>query len=252
MIAENKNWFESWFDSPYYHLLYKDRDEQEAEMFIANLINYLKPSSNAFFLDVACGKGRHAVFMNKLGFKVDAFDLSKNSIEFAKKFENEKLKFFVNEIRKPLKIAQYDFAFNLFTSFGYFVREQDNIDAICAISKSLKQKGVFVMDFMNTKKIVANLVAEEIKTVQHIDFNIKKKIIDNFLVKEITFTDKGKFYKFTEQVKTIYLDDFLNYFKAANLKIIATFGDYNLNAFDENNSDRLILIVTAKNIADFQ
>lgn len=246
MILQNKNWFESWFDSPYYHLLYKDRDQKEAEIFISNLINYLKPAMCSFFLDVACGKGRHAVYLNKLGYKVDAFDLAENSIAFANQFKNENLNFFVNDIRKPLKISQYNFAFNLFTSFGYFINEQDNVEAISAISKSLKPNGVFVLDFMNVKKVIKSIstVQKEIKTIQYIDFNIEKKIINNFIVKEISFQDNGESYKFTEQVKAIFLNEFIGYFKAANLTIIDVFGDYNLNNFDENNSDRLILIGT--------
>ena len=48
-----------------------------------------------------------------IGYKVDAFDLATESIAFAKNFENENLSFYVNDIRKPLKTAYYDYAFNL-------------------------------------------------------------------------------------------------------------------------------------------
>ncbi|NQX98132.1 MAG: hypothetical protein HRT73_09675, partial [Flavobacteriales bacterium] len=44
--SENSEWFEDWFDSPYYHILYKNRDDKEAKDFISNLINYLKPGTN--------------------------------------------------------------------------------------------------------------------------------------------------------------------------------------------------------------
>ena len=47
--TENKEWFEDWFDSPYYHILYKNRDENEAKNFISNLIDFLKPSKNSYF-----------------------------------------------------------------------------------------------------------------------------------------------------------------------------------------------------------
>ena len=110
----------------------------EAEIFIINLLDYLKPLKTDHLLDVACGKGRHAKTMNDLGFYVDAFDLAENSINSAKQFENERLKFYVNDIRKPLNINHYQFAFNLFTSFGYFDDDNDNVRAIDAIAKSLK------------------------------------------------------------------------------------------------------------------
>ena len=53
------SWFINWFDSPYYHILYKNRDEKEAEFFIENLVQYLNLKKRSKLLDIACGKGRH-------------------------------------------------------------------------------------------------------------------------------------------------------------------------------------------------
>ena len=84
-------WFESWFSSPYYHILYKNRDDSEAARFIDNIIRYLDPAPNAKILDAACGKGRHSIYLNRKGFDVTGIDLSEPSIEIAKKHENKKL-----------------------------------------------------------------------------------------------------------------------------------------------------------------
>ena len=63
-------WFETWFDTPYYHILYKDRDFAEAENFISLLIKYLKLPENSKIIDLACGKGRHSIFLNQLGLSL--------------------------------------------------------------------------------------------------------------------------------------------------------------------------------------
>jgi SAM-dependent methyltransferase len=242
-LKKNAEWFEEWFDSPYYHILYKNRDNKEAENFITNLINYLKPSHNSIFLDVACGKGRHSIYINKLGYIVDGFDLSKNSIQIAKKLENESLHFFTNDIRQPLRLNKYDYAFNLFTSFGYFDKNEDNQLSMSSIADSLKKNGVLVLDFMNSKKTINNLNTLEKKQIDTITFDIKKSFIDGYIVKDIHFHDKGKENHFQERVKAISLENFKSYFVSANLKIEAIFGDYNLNPFSEDDSDRLILVV---------
>ena len=78
------DWFKNWFDSKYYHILYKNRDEQEAVFFLNKIINHIKLKKGKV-LDVACGKGRHAKYLNKIGFDVVGIDLSKNSIDLAKK-----------------------------------------------------------------------------------------------------------------------------------------------------------------------
>ncbi|MBL4668768.1 MAG: class I SAM-dependent methyltransferase [Flavobacteriales bacterium] len=241
--SENSEWFEDWFDSPYYHILYKNRDDKEAKDFISNLINYLKPETNNILLDVACGKGRHSLFLNQLGFTVDGFDLSENSINIAKKYENKKLNFYTNDIRTPLKIDHYNLAFNLFTSFGYFNDENDNQQAINAIAQSLKEKGMLILDFMNCNKVIQNLTKKESKMIDSIRFNIKKDYINGYIVKNIDFNTANKSYHFQEKVKAISLTDFKNYFEKANLKMEAIFGDYDLNSFDVNTSDRLIMIV---------
>ncbi|MCB9334627.1 MAG: class I SAM-dependent methyltransferase [Flavobacteriales bacterium] len=238
----NLNWFEDWFDSPYYHILYKNRDENEAEVFVKNLINFVSPTKDSKLLDIACGKGRHAITMSNLGFQVDAFDLSENSIRKAKEFETNNLSFYVNDIRTPLQINHYDLAFNLFTSFGYFENDEDDLCAIKAIRDSLKSNGILVMDFMNVNKVIKHIVEEEIKLIDGIKFHITKKIKDNFIIKNISFQHNKQSFNFQERVKVLSQADFIRYFDAANLKIETTFGNYNLDSFQKNDSERLILI----------
>lgn len=237
------NWFEEWFNSEYYHILYKNRDYAEAELFISKLIQYLLPKKNSLLLDVACGKGRHAVYMNSLGFSVDAFDLSKNNIKFAKQYESNSLHFYVNDIRNPLNINTYDFAFNLFTSFGYFTNEQDNYNAIAAIANSVKDNGKIIIDFLNVEFVINNLIKQEVKVIDGITFNIAKKIENGFITKEIKFLDEKEEYSFYEKVKAISYEQFKAYFDYANLNIVDTFGNYNLKPYDKNSSERLIFVL---------
>ncbi|GAB3824781.1 hypothetical protein GCM10028895_33590 [Pontibacter rugosus] len=56
-VKHEVEWFSTWFDSPYYHILYKDRDMQEARHFMDKLLAYLHPKPHEKILDLACGKG---------------------------------------------------------------------------------------------------------------------------------------------------------------------------------------------------
>src|SRR5690606_31577917 len=166
-------WYASWFDTPYYHILYKDRDYAEAQLFMDNITSYLNLPENAKILDLACGKGRHSVYLNQIGYNVTGADLSENSIAEAKKYENKTLHFCVHDMREPFKDQAFDAVFNLFTSFGYFENDEDNLKTLIAIRDSLSEYGFGVIDFMNVENVVKNLVPEEIKTVENIDFHIK-------------------------------------------------------------------------------
>ena len=103
-LHKENDWFVSWFDSPYYHVLYKNRDDSEAQQFMTRLTDYINLESGDTILDVACGKGRHATFLASLGFQVTGMDLSNNSIEFASQFENENLQFLTHDMRKPMDL----------------------------------------------------------------------------------------------------------------------------------------------------
>jgi SAM-dependent methyltransferase len=235
-------WFEAWFDSPYYHILYEDRNDAEAELFMDNLIDFLQPEKNARFLDLACGKGRHAIYLNIKWFQTIGIDLSPESIAYASQFENDTLQFYVQDMRKPFRINYFKYVLNLFTSFGYFEQERDDIAVMHTVYKMLQPKGIFVIDFMNSQNVIANLVAEEKKQVGNITFQINKYLENNFIVKRIRFSDNGKNYDYQERVKALTLNDFEKYLSAANLKTVHLFGNYQLQPFNAGTSDRLILV----------
>lgn len=238
----SSNWYSKWFDSPYYHVLYKDRNFEEARHFIDNLIHHLQPPEDSSILDVACGKGRHAIHLNKKGFDVTGIDLSKESINAAKKSENEKLHFYQHDMLYPFRENSFDYVLNLFTSFGYFDEKSQNEKAVKAMSSNLASCGKLVLDFMNVGLVKKNLVSKETKETGGIKFNIKRFIESDQIVKEIRFIDKKKEYFFTEKVRAIDKAEMTGYFEAAGLKVTETFGDYSLSPFDENNSERLILV----------
>lgn len=240
MSVNTENWFASWFDTPYYHILYKDRNDDEAQAFMENLTSYLNISDTCEVLDLACGKGRHSIFLNSIGYKVTGADLSPQSIEHAKQFENDRLSFVVHDMSKPFG-KQFNAVFNLFTSFGYFEDEADNLNTIKAIKASLKPNGVGVIDFMNIDYVINNLVAENTKTVDGIDFHQKRYVENGYLIKDINFEANSKLHYYQERVKTLTIDDFEDLFNKAGVSLIEAFGDYKLNPFNRATSERLIL-----------
>ncbi|WP_339698410.1 class I SAM-dependent methyltransferase [uncultured Marixanthomonas sp.] len=241
MQKETDTWYTSWFDTPFYHILYKDRDYEEAGFFMKKLTSFLNLSEKSKILDLACGKGRHAKYLNKIGYDVTGVDLSNSSIEYAKQFESKNLHFEVHDMCLPYP-DKFDAVFNLFTSFGYFEKENDNLRTIKSIKEELKPNGYGVIDFLNTDYVLNNLVPSEVKTVDGIDFYIHRYLEEGYIFKDIRFTHENERYFYTERVKALRLEDFKNYFFEAGVKLVNCFGDYHLNKFDKNKSERLILI----------
>ncbi|MEQ8926836.1 MAG: class I SAM-dependent methyltransferase [Fulvivirga sp.] len=236
-----KEWFGEWFDSPYYHVLYKHRDHEEAQAFIDNLTDYLDVSKSHKILDLACGKGRHSIYLNKKGFDVVGVDLSAQNIEYAKRYENDRLHFDIHDMREPFAHEEYDFILNLFTSFGYFDTKEEHLRAIKSVADSLKPGGIFILDFLNPYTVVHHLKPNETKRIGEIEFNISKHLsADDYIIKDIEFNDGGKQYHFQEKVKALRRKDFLAFFLKAGLTIEHVFGDYELSPYLAEESDRMI------------
>jgi SAM-dependent methyltransferase len=240
-ISTSQDWFASWFDTPYYHILYKNRNNEEAQLFIDNLTHYLNLPENATILDLACGKGRHAIYLNSLGYKVTGLDLSENSIKEASKYSNETLDFQVHDMREPYR-KEFDAVFNLFTSFGYFEDVNDNQKVLSAIKTSINEYGFGVIDFFNAEVVLQNLKPEETKVIDGIEFRISKYQKNGFIHKEIRFEAEGKQHFYTEKVACFFLTDFEKMIEEAGMYLLDVFGDYKLKKFYKNESERLILI----------
>jgi hypothetical protein len=179
--------------------------------------------------------------LNQLGYDVTGADLSENSINAASKSSNEKLHFVVHDMRISFE-EKFDAIFNLFTSFGYFEDDADNLTTLKAIRDSLSEYGFAVIDFMNVDFVLENLITEETKTVDGIDFHIKRYEKDNHIYKEISFSDKGENFHFTEKVQALRLSDFEKMMEEAGIFLLDVFGDYKLRKFYKSQSERLILI----------
>lgn len=245
-MNNNPNWFKNWFNSPYYHILYKNRNEKEAEFFLENLLNYLALNKNDLICDLACGKGRHAVFLNKKGFQVLGLDIAPDSICEAKKNENNSLSFAVHDMRQTLGSNRFNAILNLFTSFGYFDSLKENNKVLNNIYNALKPGGTLVIDFFNATKVQNQLIPFEQKVIDGITFNIAKKVENGKIYKKIAFNHHHKDYQFCEEVQLISKKDFVIMLQNNNFVLDMVFGDYELNEFNETQSDRLILIARKK------
>ena len=237
-----KEWFVNWFDSKYYHILYKSRNDGEAAFFADNLSVYLKLKDSDLIWDLACGTGRHAYYLSKKNINVTGTDLSENCIKTASKLSNENLEFFIHDMRTPFRINYFDYVFNLFTSIGYFEKRDDNRKVFKNVFNSLKPDGRLVIDFFNEKLLRKNIVGSEKIEIGNIHFQINRQIENNAVIKKIEFSDLGNNYSFEERVCMFSLNDFIEFALASGLKIENTFGDYSLSAFDENKSERLIIV----------
>ena len=244
------SWFEEWFNTPYYHILYKDRDFAEAEIFIKNLTEKLQLAPHSKIIDLACGKGRHSVFLNKIGFEVLGVDLSEQSIHHNKNFENSTLSFEVHDMRNQLFPAvshtKQDAVFNLFTSIGYFDDPEDDRKVFSSVHNVLKEKGIFILDFLSAEYVKSTLLAEETIIKEGIQFVIKKRIEKDHVIKDIFFEDQGKKHHYFERVKLHSQEEIMQLALSSGFDTQEIWGNYQLEEYRGAVSPRCIFFLIKK------
>ncbi len=241
-----KEWFEEWFDAPHYHILYKKHDEKEAHLALDHLLAALHLQGGEYILDIACGKGRHSRYLAEKGFEVIGLDLSPKSIAYARKFEHDHLHFYQHDMRRLFRTNYFDAVMNMFTSFGYFASDLEHLRSIQNMAKALKPGGVLLIDFFNAIWVRQHLVAEEVKTIDQVEFHLQKHLDDKYVYKSVEFEADGVAHQFREQVRLFELADFERLFEQSGLRLLNTYGGYDLGAFDPVRSQRLILVAQKK------
>jgi len=239
-------WYKDWFNSPFYHKLYFERDDKEAAGFISRLIDHLKPLTESYILDVACGRGRHSRILAEKGFFVTGIDISFESIAFAKKYESQNLEFFQHDMRLPFRVNYYHYAFNFFTSFGYFKTRREHDDAIRTIANGLKPNGVFVIDYLNVHYSEDHLIYNETKKINGTDYEIRRWHDETHFYKKIMIHDPLLMHPigFTEKVSKFSFGEFNDMLSYHGLQVQEIFGDYQLGSYDVRTKPRLIIVAS--------
>jgi 2-polyprenyl-3-methyl-5-hydroxy-6-metoxy-1,4-benzoquinol methylase len=210
------------------------------------LLEYLQLEPGSRILDLGCGRGRHSIYLASKGYNVTGVDIVQENIDQASKHDASNLVFIRHDMRNQLPGDNYDAILNLFTSFGYFESENEDIITLQNVSNALKSNGVFVLDYLNAEHVKSAIIPQSRFSCDGVEFNIHKCIDNNYIVKDIEVLDRGEKHIYREQVKLLTKANFEQYFKETGLKMKEVLGDYHLTWFDEASSDRLILIALKK------
>jgi SAM-dependent methyltransferase len=240
------SWFEEWFDSPLYEKLYSNRDETDAAS-LADLIEEVIPASDyRIILDLGCGRGRHSITLAQRGCQVTGIDLSKKAIKKAKRIAGQKnlknVDFLVRDMRDPLP-KQFDAIVNLFTTFGYFLEDEENRRVLRNTNKMLKQGGVLFLDYLNPHYVEKNLVPSESGMYGNLTYNVTREINDGMVFKTIQFSDDSldEPVKYRERVKLYDLEWFRDVLTESDYTIVETYGNYEGTPFLVE-SPRMIIV----------
>lgn len=237
------HWYEESFGEDYL-LVYRHRSNQDASFEVEQVISWLKLSSSDLILDLCCGTGRHSRALLKKQLHVVGFDLSTTLLTHAVQ-ETEKeglvLPFVHGDMRRlPFVNQSFDVVVNLFTSFGYFTKDEDNLRVLTEIARVLKPRGRMIIDYVNHAVIKKHLVPESVREENGVRIIEQREIKGEYVIKQITVKDSKGERKYLEQVKMYTLEQMMDLFKQAGIKITDIYGDFKGCTYSPQ-SDRMII-----------
>ena len=230
-------WFEQWFGEEY-HALYPHRDDEDARRAVALIRSVVKWEAGDWILDLACGPGRHAAELARWAGHVVGFDLSRAMLRRARERSGGAL--VRGDMRAlPFRAGSFTLAVNLFTSFGYFLNEEENRRVVSQVAAALAPGGHFVLDYLNAEQVRRTL--KGIEQAKGRDVLVRRRIdsADRFVIKEIELRDEGR--RFEERVRLYSAAELAALLGDAGLRVVARFGDYDGGAAGPD-APRVILV----------
>lgn len=259
-MIENTEWYKDWFDETYLSL-YRHRDIAEARSFLNWVSDNFSREASSGVADLACGAGRHSWIMAaEFGWSVTGLDLSASLLQVAHTGEVLETEI-INPISQHSEISQPGFVrgdlkrlpylsdsfglvLNMFTSFGYFSSDQENLDSLKEMARIAKNGTVVLLDHLNKIPVLDNLVTrdennyEKFHVIQDRQYDDStKRIIKNINIIKPGGTTRNV----QESVRLFSYDEFGTFFRQAGLNIEGAIGDYQGNDYNEKSSPRMIL-----------
>jgi SAM-dependent methyltransferase len=133
-----------------------------------NLYRGEKPSGEAGggprALDLCCGMGRISAELARRGFAVTGVDITESLLETARAdavYEGLDIEYIKEDARSFVRANFFDTAVNLYISFGYFEKIEDDLRLARNVYESLKPGGSFIIETLGKEIAVRDFVPGE-------------------------------------------------------------------------------------------
>lgn len=245
-------WYELSFGEDYL-LVYKHRDAQGAKHEVQRMVRWLELPFGASVLDLCCGMGRHSMALTEAGYAVTGVDLSEVLLREARLGDPEgKVDWYRADMRELPLTGPFDAVVNLFTSFGYFKHDEEQVKVLQEVRRLLKPEAKFIIDYLNPAYTLAHLVPYSERVDEGWKIIEQRRIENGYVIKKITITEnrtsglekkqESEPREYMERIKLYSLDNFKQMLNEAGLVLQKVHGDYDEEDYHPLNSRRMILI----------
>ncbi|MEJ2721523.1 MAG: class I SAM-dependent methyltransferase [bacterium] len=237
-------WYEVAFDRMY-PILYSHRDIEEASRVVENFEDLF--DGETAVLDLASGTGRYVEAMRRAGHECFGFDLSHYLLRSSVDVFGHSGCLVQGDMRQlPFVDDGLGAVMNMFTSFGYFSIDTDNLLVFKEVYRVLMRGGVFLFDFINAGRLSRELLENTHRRAGDYEIDERRRIESRgkYLSKTAVISNPqtGQRERIEERLRLYTREELRIMFVSVGFRVEATYGDYERNPFVDGVSERLIIV----------
>jgi SAM-dependent methyltransferase len=238
-------WWRKYFNDDYLKL-YK-HDESESVREADALVRMLQLEQGRKILDLACGFGRHSILLAQRGFHVTGYDLSESFLKKARELADTlkvQLDLKQGDMREIPYVDEFDAVINMFTAFGFFDSEQEDLQVLKGVHKALKPGGQFLIDVINRDNLLQISVPRRWMRENHA-YMLEERVFD-FFTSRLEMTNRlilpsGEVKEANYSFRLYTLTEMIGLLNSAGLVLTDVYGDFG-GAIYNATSPRMIVV----------
>ena len=183
-MAENQSWYnQDDFWTTFESLLFNQKRLADSALQVDQIIKLLQIEQGEKILDLCCGIGRHSLEFARRGFDVTGVDRTTFYLDKAQnqsKAEDLNIEFVNEDMRNFCLADTFDVVINMFTSFGYFEKVEDDRRVVENVYRSLKSGGKFLIEIMGKELITRDFRERDWNEINGFIILEERRLLNNW------------------------------------------------------------------------
>jgi SAM-dependent methyltransferase len=240
-------WYKAFFGEDYLRIYAPFLPPEKTAREVADIVTLLNLPTGSRILDLCCGHGRHAIPLAQHGYQVTGLDLSEVLLQQAQteaEASGVKVRWLQSDMKNIPFENEFDAIINVFTSFGYLEKEEEDVQVLQQVYQALKPKGLFLLETVYQPRVMRAFTPHGITRYNDGLIVLEERHIDLLTsrneVRITMFDPEGERTEHRHSMRIYTLTELVQMLKSVGLPVQAYYGGLDGSALTMDS--RLVVI----------